>query len=236
MQKTSSKNKIWLFAAICVILSIWNVTVYFAHFTDHLRLTDYTAEEQLLYNPSFEEEGYAADSLIRELARGREVIVPRGLRPYNEYPSYGHMHDEGNPFSREYFWENNYTKYFTEYASSVTVDESLPDLYELNRRPIPKAVLEEFTLLGPGNDMMRYAHMADHTEEEVSNQFYYTYVYTVDTYYPYNFSSPSDLGIYIRADGLSEEESLVAIWDTGENLYLMGKSYYDSALAGRYGT
>lgn len=235
MQRTSSKNKTVIIAAALFLLAAWNIYVYKTDFEEHLPLTDYSAKEQLLYNPSFEETGYGADALIRELARGREVIVPRALTPYCEYASYGHMHDEGNPFSRSYFTENNYTKYFSEYASSVTVDTTLPDLYEVNDAPIPEETLRDFTYLGPGNDMMRYAHMGDHTDEEVSNQFYYTYIYTVDVYHPDNDTADGELGIYVCTEGLDDRgESLVALWDTGENLYLMGKTYYEDRVAGRY--
>ncbi len=236
MQKTSSKNKIWLFALVCAALSVCNIGVYFLHFTDHLKLSDYTGEEQLLYDPDFEDEGYAADALIRELARGREVIVPREAKPFSDYPDYGHIHDEGNPMSREYFWENTYIKYFSEYADSVTVDTSLPDLYEVNKNPIPRDLLSEFTLLGPANDMLRYAHMGDHTDEELSTQFYYTIVYTTDVYHPWNDTAESEMCVYIRAEGLENEKSLVALWDTGENLYLMGREYYDSVFSERYGS
>ncbi len=226
----SGKYKITIYIICCLLLTCWNIYVYEAHFEEHLKLRDYRASEQLLYNPSYLEEGYAADALIREIVRGKEVVVPRELVPYKEYPSYGHMHETGNPFSNEYFWENNYTKYFSEYASKITVDTSLPDLYEIEEKPLSEDVRADFILLGPGNDMMRYAHMGDHTDEETSNQFYYTYVYTVNPYHP----KDEQLQIRICTDGLEADKTLVALWDTGENLYLMGKSYYDGNVAGEY--
>ena len=224
------KHKITIYIICCFLLAGWNIYAYEAHFEEHLKLRDYKASEQLLYNPVYLEEGYAADALIRETVRGREVVVPRELVPYKEYPSYGHMHDTGNPFSHEYFWENNYTKYFSEYASKITVDTALPDLYEINEKPLSDEVKDDFILLGPGNDMMRYAHMGDHTDEETSNQFFYTYFYTFDPYHPID----EQLRIRICTDGLEYDETLVALWDTGENLYLMGKSYYDKNVAGEY--
>ena len=225
-----SKNKVSIFAAVCILLAASNIYVYDARFEEHLKLRDYTAEDQLLYNPEFLDEGYAADALIRELVRGREVTVPRELTPYYRYPSYGHMHDTGNPFSEEYFWENNYTKYFSEYASQITVDTSLPDLYTLDDKPLPEDIASDFILLGPGNDMMRYAHMGDHTDEETSNQFYYTYFYTVNPGHP----DGEELQIRICTEQLAEDESLVALWDTGENLYLMSREFYDEKVAGGY--
>ena len=226
----SGNNKIIIYCLVVLVLAVFNLYDYETRFEDHLRLRDYKAYDQLLYNPEFQEEGYAADTLIREAVRGKEVIVPRELTPYNRYPSYGHMHDTGNPFSQEYFWENNYTKYFSEYASKITVDTALPDLYELNDKPLTSDVTEDFILLGPGNDMMRYAHMGDHTDEETSNQFFYTYFYTYD---PYHLIKP-ELQINVCTEGLFDDERLVVLWDTGENLYLMSRTYYDDKVGGGY--
>ncbi len=224
------RNKTLIYTAGCILLAILNIYAYYAHFEDHLKLREYSASEQLLYNPAFLEEGYAADALIRETVRGREVIVPRELKPYRLYPSYGHMHETGNPFSMDYFWDNNYIKYFSEYASRITVDTSLPDLYELEQDPLPEDTVSDFVLLGPGNDMMRYAHMGDHTEEETSNQFFYTYFYTFEPIHP----DGEELQIRMCTEGMDEDKSLVALWDTRENLYLMSRSYYNDKVAGGY--
>ena len=230
LKAVSQKNKILLYSAGFIALAALNIYAYKAHFEEHLRLRDYSASEQLLYNPEYLEEGYAADALIREAVRGREVVVPRELTAYENYPSYGHMHDTGNPFSAEYFWENNYTKYFSEYASRVTVDTALPDLYEIGEKPLADGIKADFVLLGPGNDMMRYSHMGDHTEEETSNQFYYTYFYTVDPAHP----EGEELQIRICKELPADGERLVALWDTGENLYLMGEAFYNDRIAGGY--
>ncbi|MCR5773527.1 MAG: hypothetical protein K6G42_00450 [Lachnospiraceae bacterium] len=231
MLKELSKNrKAALYCVAVLLLAASNLYCYKAHFEEHLKLRDYTVSDQLLYNPSFIKEGYASDALIRAIVWNKKVAVPRGLTPYEKYPSYGHMHDEGNPFSCEYFWENNYIKYLSEYASEIEVDTALPDLYELAYEPLPDEVRGDFELLGPGNDMMRYAHMGDHTDEETSNQFYYTYFYTVNPYHP----GAEELQIRICTDRLSEDGQLVALWDTGENLYLMSRAYYDEHVAGGY--
>lgn len=225
------KNKIRIFLIAVILLSLLNIYGYRTHFKDHLTLRDYTVSEQLLYNPAFEDEQYAPDALIRELVRGKKVVVPRDLTPYCEYPSYGHMHEEGNPFSCEYFWENNFTKYFMEYSAAVTVDTALPDLYELEAKPLSPEIMRDQTRLGPANDMMRYIHVADHTDEETSNQFYYTYFYTVNPYHP----KEEALTINICTDHIAEDDTLVALWDTGENLYLMSRTYYDENVAPEYG-
>ena len=224
------KNRVRIFVIASLLLSLLNIYCYRTHFEEHLKLRDYTSSEQLLYNPSFEAEQYCPDALIREVVRGKKVLVPRGLRPFKDYPTYGHLHDEGNPFSHEYYWENNYTKYFTEYASVVAVDRALPDLYELKDSPLPEEKLKDFTFLGPGNDMMRYIFMADHTDEEISNQFYYTWFYTVDPYH----KTDEALSVNICTDGITEDDVLVALWDMGENLYLMSSKYYYDNLADSY--
>ncbi len=229
----SQKNKVMIFAAAGLVLSLLNIYGYHAHFEEHLKLRDYTASEQLLYNPSFAEEGYAPDPLIREFVRNRKVSVPRDIRPYKEYYSYGHMHEEGNDFAREYFWENNYIKYLKEYSASVTVDNNLPDLYRLQEQPLPEEIKNDFIKLGAGNELLRYAHVADHTDEEVTNQFFYTFIYTVDTYYPWS-TEEENMQIRVCTKEFDDEDALVALWDTGDNLYIMSDEYYVNHISERY--
>ena len=224
------KNRIWIFIFTALILSAVNIYCYRAHFEEHMKLRDYKVSEQLLYNPAFAGEEYVPDALIREVVRGRKVLVAREVRPYREYPTYGHMHEEGNPFSAEYFWENNFTKYFREYAGEVAVDESLPDLYELQDHPLDDDIRSDFSYIGPANDMMRYVFAADHTDEEISNQFFYTWFYTVDPNHPMD----ETFRINICMKDLAEDDTLVALWDTGENLYLMSNKYYNNIVSDRY--
>lgn len=215
------------------MLTALNIYGYQAHFEDHLKLRDYTASEQLLYHPSFADEGYGPDPLIREMVRGRKVAVPRELRPYKEYASYGRMHEPGNDFSREYFWENNYIKYLTEYAAEVEVDTSLPDLYALTLKPLDSDITGDFIRLGAANELLRYTHVADHTDEEISNQFFYTFIYTEDTYYPWS-PAEENMQVNICTKESDDGDELVALWDTGDNLYLMSRQYYVNHISGRY--
>ncbi len=230
MPEISPKIKIGLFSLTGVILIISNILCYNREFQREIKLRDYTAADQLLYHPDFAGEGYAPDALVREIVRGKTVLVPRAVRPYSEYSSYGHMHEEGNPFSMNYFSENNYTKYFSEYAGEISVDESLPDLYELEIKPLPDSISGQFTDLGRGHEMMRYAFLGDHTDEETTNQFFYTYYYTVDDYY----QRSNALHIFVSTDALTEDDTLAAVWDTDENLFLMSKEYYDKYLKHDY--
>lgn len=230
LKDSLKRNKVRIFIIAALMLSAVNIYCYKAHFEDHMKLRDYKISEQLLYNPGFVQEEYAPDALIREIVRDKKVLVPRELRPYKEYWSYDIMHEEGNFFSAEYFWENNYTKYFSEYSLGVSVDTSLPDLYELQDRPLTDQIKSDFTYLGPGNDMMRYVHVADHTDEETSNQFFYTWYYTTYPEHPIEEA----LRINICEEGISDDDVLVALWDTGENLYLMGRTYYMENVAAEY--
>ncbi len=231
MPEISSKSKIGFYSLIGIILIAANILCYSREFQREIKLRDYTAAEQLLYHPDFTEEGYAPDALIREIVRGKTVLVPRDVKQYSEYGSYGDMHDEGNPFSISYFSENNYTKYFSEYADEISVDRSLPDLYELEIKPLPDSVSGQFTDLGRGHEMMRYAFLGDHTDEEVTNQFFYTYYYTTDDYY----QRPDALNIYVCTDRIAEDPVLAAVWDTNENLFLMSRAFYDEQLRNIYG-
>ncbi|MBR1524569.1 MAG: hypothetical protein IJ641_08975, partial [Lachnospiraceae bacterium] len=58
----------------------------------------------------------------------------------------------------------------------------------------------------------------------------YTYFYTVNPGHP----DGEELQIRICTEQLAEDESLVALWDTGENLYLMSREFYDEKVAGGY--
>ncbi len=230
MPEMSSKNKAVLFALIGTILIATNIFCYEREFQKEMKLWDYTADEQLLYHPGYAGEGYAPDALIREMVRDRTVLLPRGVRPYKEYWSYGRMHEEGNPFAQEYFSENNYVKYFSEYAGEIVVDQSLPDMYELEEKPLTEEILGDFTDIGRGHELLRYAFLGDHTDEETSNQFFYTYYYTSDAYY----QRSEAINIRICPDGIEKAERLVALWDKDENLYLMSEDHYKEALYDRY--
>ena len=230
MPEISSKIKIGLFSLTGIVLIASNILCYNREFQKEIKLRDYTAAEQLLYHPDFAEEGYAPDALIREIVRGKTVLVPRDVKPYSAYGSYGRMHEDDNPFSQNYFSENNYTKYFSEYAAEISVDKSLPDLYELEIKPLPDSVLERFTYLGRGHEMMRYAFLGDHTDEETTNQFFYSYYYTVDDYY----QRPDALNVFVCTDAIAEDDTVVVLWDTNENLFLMSKAFYDKQLRHMY--
>jgi hypothetical protein len=110
------------------------------------------------------------------------------------------------------------------------VDTTLPDLYELWLRPMDDDVKAKFTDLGRGHELMRYAFMGDHTDEETTNQFFYSYFYTSDSYY----QRDDALNISICTEGLNEDDTLVALWDTSENLYLMSRSFYDREMKADY--
>ncbi len=227
MQKGLLKNRTVVIIIVCVVLIAFNIFIYFREFEWHIVLRDYGASEQLLYNPEYAKEGYMPDCLIRDIVRYKTVLVPREERPYSEYPYYGHRYKEGNLFSFEYYTENNYLRYFREYAKNVVVDDTLPDVYEIERG---NGTREGFVNLGRGNDMLRYSFLANHHVEEVNDQFYYTFMYTVDSYYQHD----NMLNINIATEGLWEADTVVALWDDGENLYLMSKDHYDKNYGGGF--
>lgn len=215
-----------------VLLIAFNAVYYLHGFQSSVPLYDYTADNQTLYDSSFFDKETDQDAFIRMLVREKKVIYAREIRPYSEYPSYGHEHEENNPFSMEYCTENDYARYFEEYARETAVDTSLPSGDDV--REAAGRHSDDFTYFGKGNDLLRYSFMVNKDREEVNNYFHYSWVYysmAGDQKYML-FLTDDCLKINICLKNIADSDTLVALWDGAENLYLMPEKYYEQNIKG----
>lgn len=234
LKRSDIKNII--FAVIAVLLIAGNAVYYLRDFSKTVPLYHYGFNNQTMYNKSFFNQGIDQDAFIRMLIRNKKVIYARQIRPYNEYPSYGHEHEKGNPFSSEYYIENNYARYFDEYAASTEVDTSLPAMEDVKELMASKKT--DFVYFNKCNDMLRYSFMVNKDLQEVNSYFRYSYIYyTVaggDGYGLY-YHTDDFLNMYICLDGIADADELIAVWDNTENIYLMPEKYYAENIAGQAG-
>ena len=222
---------------ICIISGILlialNAVYYLRDFGSRIYLYTYGPDNQTMYNERFLAKGADQDAFLRALVRDKCVEYARAVKPYSDYPMYGHDQEPGNPFSKEYYYENSYGRYFNEYAASVKVDESLP----VPESHAMEQFSEDFTDFGSDNDMLRYSFMVNEEKPQyVTSYFHYTWAYNVmagtEDWRVY-FNDYPYLTMHVQCDGISDADTLVALWDRQENLYLMTREYYDSKVAGK---
>lgn len=232
LQRSDVKKIIFTVTAILLITA--NVVYYVRDFSNVIPLYTYGFRNQTMYNTEFLKNGTNQDAFIRMLVRDKKVIYAREIKPYSTYPSYGHEYDQKDFFfSSEYFLENNYARYFDEYASSTAADISLPAL-----KPVSKLMeghQKDFTFMGYGNDLLRYSFLTNKETNDVSSYFIYSWIYyTLGAHYDIVQSYDVDyfFRIYVCTDGLEKADTLVAVWDNAENLYLMPEKYYMNSIAG----
>ncbi len=95
---------------------------------------------------------------------------------------------------------------------------------------------DNFVDLGIANDMLRYSFELNRDSVQQATAFWYAWYYHTwsekrerergDDFYP---------NIYVNADSLleDEDEELVALWGRNQDLYLMGRGYYERLVSGR---
>ena len=215
-----------------IILIFLNAWYYIHDFADKVPLYTFSIKNQTMYHPSFFRRGINQDAFMRVFLSDRCVDYAREIRPYSDYgvTDYGEGH--GGDFPSAYYSDNNYARYFEEYAGSTKTDTALPCLEHDAMEPY----LDDFTDMGQDNDMLRYSFIVNRENLYVSSYFHYAWVY-------HTMAGGNDWGIYfhgkpfltlhIQKDGIDSDDELVALWDPQENLYLMTRRYYDENLAGK---
>ena len=192
------------------------------HLPDELPMRSVT--DQHIYQKEDEADGRLPDAYLRELIRYKKIRVPYEIRPYSYYNPIEDEEERGAGFVADYYIEENYARYFKEYSAGITVDESLPKTDQVAQL-MGAGTPEGFSDLGIANDMLRYTFMLNKENSKETRYFWYSWYY-------YSFADDEDHfpRIYVDKAGCEGSDELVAIWDKGENLYIMGAEDYEKRI------
>ncbi len=181
----------------------------------------YRAGTQSRYMADFMEQGEYVDSLLQLLVKDREVLVHDTGDDYC-HPVYEY-YEEGDPQVKyavahdpKYYYGRDYVRFLETFAGSVGVDDTLASKEDFDFSVFRES--QDMTKIGYSNDMERYVFLLNKDEIEQASYFWYDFVYreTAQTMYVY------------MENGLSSEcTTLVALWDTENNLYIMSREYYE---------
>lgn len=161
------------------------------------------------------------DAYLRELIRYKTVAVPYEVQEYSVYNPILDEEERGHGFVADYYFENNYTRYFMEYSQKAYCDLALPKLD--NTPECIEDIKDEFTLVGVTNDMLRYSFLLNQEHSKETKYFWYSWYY-------YSFAEEENHypRLYVNLQDCEEHDELVAIWDREENLYLMSRERYEA--------
>ncbi len=181
---------------------------------------------QTMYQDSFGETKAYPDLLLRNIVKGKEVKVARDIRTYDTYGTFGRDEEDGNPFDRHYLTDNDYTRWFTLYAGSVTVDESLTVGEETEE--IFSPLQQDFTDIGEANDMLRYSFALNREKVQQASAFWYSWYYnTFSEKEMKEKGKDAQPNIYVNLDGAEDTDCFVAVWTDNEDLYFMPEEKYE---------
>lgn len=160
------------------------------------------------------------DAYLRELIRYKSVSVPYEVTEYKVYNPILDEEERGHGFVADYYFENNYTRYFMEYSGKGLCDKTLPKLDEVDA--FIDNYKQEFTDIGITNDMLRYSFLLNQEHSKETKYFWYSWYYfsfsEEENHYPH---------MYVNTKDCEEHDELVAIWDRDENLYIISREKYD---------
>jgi len=186
---------------------------------------------QTMYADSYPETKEFPDLFLRNLLKGKTVKVAREIKTYDEYGTFGHDEDEGNPFDKNYLIDNDYTRWFELYADNVEVDRSLPAGEETEQ--VFGELKQEFFDIGEANDMLRYSFPLNREKVQQASAFWYSWYYNAfSEKVKKNRDKDMQPNIYVNLDGAEETDTFVAVWTDREDLFLMSEEKY-SELTGR---
>ncbi len=230
MSKVSlSVNKILLI--LCVAFGIFlNIYSLRGEYEKKVLLYKPQVSNQTMYMPEFQKEGMYPDAFLRALVRNKTVEVWSDFIPYTEYPSHGHDHsDDPNIdvfFSYEYYADNNYGLFFKKYAKERLINKDLPSPEMVKMSKIEDH-RDEFVCMGYTTDMLRNSFLVNEDREYVNTYFHYAYkYYDIDEYRQKNFYR-----MYVADEEIEKADTIVAIWDAWENLYIMSREYYEDNIS-----
>ena len=183
-----------------------------------------------MYQDSFGDTKAYPDLFLRNIVKGKEVKVAREIKTYDAYGTYGKDEEDGNPFDRHYLTDNDYTRWFTLYAGSVTVDESLPAGERTEEIFTP--LKQEFTDIGEANDMLRYSFALNRERVQQASAFWYSWYYnTFSEKEKKEKGKDMQPNIYVNLDGAENADCFVAVWTDEEDLYFMTEEKYKECMS-----
>jgi len=209
LKKHREKILICGIAALCLVSGVYT----------------YTRAESILptrhpYNQTFYTSDYLEtdefpDAFLRLYLNGKKVYVKDDEITIDEATSIG------------YYWQYSYCHnknmvHFLESVNAEVVHDS-----EMNDIIVEEADRADFEEVGYLNDLLRNTMMYSGIDNEVGNYLYYVWYYR-------DFTQAAKL--YANAESLKNAEELVLIWQRQdgdvrpetEDMYLMGKDYYES--------
>lgn len=215
------------FAVLCIILSFF----YNVRNLGKLLPMSMTTN-QMIYQELNSAEKSLPDAYLRNLIKDKTVIVRNDIRTYDYYDKEEDEELRGNQFNRKYYVDNNYTRYFMEYAGKTEIDESLPGYYLLTAflTEYKDIHSEEITEIGYANDLLRYSFLLNDEGIQESAYFWYSWYY---------YSFAEEKGVYSRIRLIDKEkcedsERLVAVWDYKDRLFIMTEDYYKNEMLPEY--
>ena len=218
-EKRKRINNRILAAAILVLIGL-NLITFRTECADKFRLYRFGLSNQTLYHPEFLEDGRYPDVLIREVIRDKKACFNADFRPYWTYAA--NIPPDQAVVNQEYFMDNS-KYFFREYAGEYEIDPSLPRPEQVREAGLKDMAGKYFTELGSVNDMLRYVFAANDDRDDNWSDYYKTSYFMYMWYYHY---LKSGIMGYAALDDLSGADEVVAVWDKGENLFLMSRDYY----------
>lgn len=207
--------------SLLVLLSVSfiGVNTYYNHerLSELLPLRD--TVNQHIYQEDDRNQGIFCEAYLRELIRNKKVYVPYSVKVLYDYVPIADEDERGAGFKPNYYWDNNYTRYFQEYADSCETDDTLP-----KRLEVPEFIegkTDDFQDMGITNDLLRYTFLLNQEHAKETKYFWYSWYY-------YSFAEEESRypRLYMIPEECEASDSLIAIWDRDENIYLMSPERY----------
>ncbi len=230
MKTIKADKLIFLIIIITVLYTAANLLMLGSFLKKDVNLSK--SSTQTMYADSYPETKEFPDLFLRNLLKGKTVKVAREIKTYDEYGTYGHDEDEGNPFDKHYLIDNDYTRWFGLYAKEVAVDQSLPAGEETEK--LFKGKENDFLDLGEANDMLRYSFPLNREKVQQASAFWYSWYYNAfSEKVKKNKDKDMQPNIYVNLSGADTADSFVAVWTDREDLYLLSEDVYREMYDGK---
>lgn len=212
------KIKYRMYAVLAAMLIFIPLNIY-ADMQKSEDLFFYHPYNQSLYQDEFREYGLYPDAYVRELIRDKKVVIPHDVKLYREYIGEKSEEDRAEKFSNKYYRENNYVRYFKEYAHEYEIAKTDPGNDGIKQYAADTGEFDDF---GAANDMLRYSFLINTETEKEMSYFWYSWFY-----YSFSTAKGYTTDVFIQR-GLEDADVCYAVWDGRENLYLMDLEHYDA--------